>query len=428
MKIKVKKLTFEQLQAIKPPKRKMPMKPNLFLRLLIKAISVILLRAVRFTYTTKNMEKTEGRPCLVLMNHSSFIDLEIASHILFPKPFCIVCTSDGFVGKAALMRLIGCIPTKKFVSDPALVANIRHALRENKCNVLMYPEASYSFDGRATALPRRLGLLLKRLDVPVVMITAQGAFARQPLYNGLKIRKVQVSATVECILSREDIKQKSVDELDAVLDNSFAFDNFAWQQKNKIKIDEPFRAEGLERILYKCAHCGTEGQMESNGTTITCSACGKRYELDEYGFLRALDGQTRFNHIPDWYNWEREEVKREIEDGSYRLETDVRIFALVDYKAVYDIGKGRLVHTPDGFVCTGCDGKLEFVFDATSSYGLYADYYWYEIGDVICIGDSERLYYCFPEPHVSVAKARMATEEIFKIKRLNRKRAASGLK
>ena len=57
------------------------------------------------------------QPCLILMNHSSFIDLEIASTILFPRPFNIVCTTDGFVGKNWLMRLLGCIPTKKFMQD-----------------------------------------------------------------------------------------------------------------------------------------------------------------------------------------------------------------------------------------------------------------------------------------------------------------------
>ena len=47
------------------------------------------------------MEKLRrGEPCLYLMNHSSFIDLKIASTILYPRPFNIVCTSDGFVGRS----------------------------------------------------------------------------------------------------------------------------------------------------------------------------------------------------------------------------------------------------------------------------------------------------------------------------------------
>ena len=64
---------------------------------------------------------------------------------------------------------------------------------------------------------------------------------------------------------------------------------------------------------------------------------------------------------------------------------------------------------------TGCGGKLDYTQSPKASYSLYSDYYWYELGDVICIGDKERLYYCFPHGGDVVAKARMATEEIYKL-------------
>ena len=76
----------------------------------------------------------------------------------------------------------------------------------------MYPEAGYSFDGRTTALPRKLGVLMKRLGVPVVTVITQGAFARDPLYNMLQIRDVKVSAHVKCLATAEEIKEKTVAE------------------------------------------------------------------------------------------------------------------------------------------------------------------------------------------------------------------------
>ena len=113
------------------------------------------------------MEKIKkGEPCLILMNHSCFLDLMIASKIFFPRPYCIICTSDGFVGlgglKETLMRAIGCVPTRKFVTDLRLVQDIDYCLHTLGVSVLMYPEASYSFDGTATPLPRKLGVLLKK--------------------------------------------------------------------------------------------------------------------------------------------------------------------------------------------------------------------------------------------------------------------------
>lgn len=42
--------------------------------------------------------------------------------------------------------------------------------------------------------------------------------------------------------------------------------------------------------------------------------------------------------------------------------------------------------------------------------------YWYEIGDVICIGDARIQYYCFPQDCGDiVAKARLAAEELYKL-------------
>ena len=422
MKTKVKKLDYKSVLALKREKHTNPIKPPFIMRLLIRVLSIFDLVPVHFKYTKKDMEKIGKRePCLILMNHSSFIDLKIASKILFPRPYNIVCTTDGFIGKNLLMKLIGCIPTAKFVSDPTLIRDMQYALHQKKSSVLMYPEASYSFDGCATPLPRKLGALLKKLDVPVVTIITSGAFARDPLYNCLQKRKVRVSAEVKCLLTREQIKEKSVAELDAILDEEFDFDAFKWQRENKVEIDEPFRADGLERILYKCPDCQKEGKMRGKGTRLVCENCGKSYTLSVFGELVADEGVAKFSHIPDWYKWERECVKSEIESGEYRLDCEVDVGVMVDRRAVYMVGSARLVHDENGFTLKGCDGELDYSQSPLSSYGLYADYYWYEIGDTICIGTRDCLYYCFPKGDCSVAKARLAAEELYKIKRAARK-------
>jgi len=322
---------------------------------------------------------------------------------------------SGILGK--LMRLLGCTPTHKYVTDITLIRDIEYMLKTNKTSVLMYPEAGYSFDGRATALPRKLGVLMKKLGVPVVTVITQGAFARDPLYNMLQIRDVQVSAHVKCIASAEEVKEKSVAELDALLEESFSFDNFAWQRDNKVSIDVPFRADGLHRILYKCPHCGVENRMEGSGIHLTCKACGQKWEMDEYGQLSACEGETVYSHIPDWYQWQRECVRKELEDGTYLLDTDVDIAVQVNLDGVCMIGPGHLTHNENGFRLTGGDGKLDYSQSALASHTLYSDYYWYEIGDVIGIGDNEFSYFCFPKSNVSVTKARLATEELYKMKK-----------
>ena len=244
-------------------------------------------------------------------------------------PYGIVATSDGFVGKAWLMRQIGCIPTQKFVSDLTLVRDIDYLLKKKKTSVLMYPEAGYSLDGRATILPRKMGGLLKLLKVPVLSVHVDGAFLRTPLYNELKNRKVPISAEVKCLLTADEICDKSVEELDAILDDAFDFDHFKWQKENNIRITEPYRANGLERLLYKCPHCQAERKMKGEGEHLTCHACGKVWRLTELGEMEALDGETEISHIPAWFDWERECVRREIEEGPMRLKPRLRSVCLL---------------------------------------------------------------------------------------------------
>ena len=112
MKIKTVEKSYEEVCQLKRPPHVVPKRPSLILGLTAKMLSIPNLAAVKFTYTTKNMDRAGNGPWLILMNHSSFLDLEIASRII-PMRYHIVCTSDGFVGKEKLMRNLGCIPTKK---------------------------------------------------------------------------------------------------------------------------------------------------------------------------------------------------------------------------------------------------------------------------------------------------------------------------
>jgi len=416
MKIKTIPMNYEDVLTLSKPKRFSPKRPNLFFRTLVRLAANKDLKETNFTFKTDYRYNGLDEPYLILMNHSSFIDLEIVSKIFFPKPYCIVCTSDGFVGKKWLMRELGCIPTKKFLPDVSLIKDIKYALTRKKTSVLMYPEASYSFDGTCTPLPKKLGRLLKHLDVPVIMIKTHGAFSRDPLYNNLQKRKVNVSADVSVLFTREEVEQLTNEQLDQQISKAFNFDNFSWQKEKHISINETFRADGLERILFKCSSCGVEGKMVGKGIELKCTSCGKTHILDEYGYLKSADNDTRFSHIPDWFSWERIEVRKEIENDTYILDTDVTIGMMVDYKSIYMIGEGHLTHTSNGFNLVGANGKLNYHQNCQSSYSLYSDYYWYEIGDVICIGDKDVLYYCFPKKDGVVAKTRMAQEEIYKLK------------
>lgn len=309
---------------------------------------------------------------------------------------------------------------EKFVPDVTMIRDVMYAAKTLGNSIVMFPEAGYSFDGTATVLPDTIGKFVKMLGIPLVMIRTYGAYSRDPLYNNLHRRKVRVSATVKYLLSKEEIAAMSPEEISAIVAQHFCFDNFRWQQEEHISIKEKNRAEGLERILYKCPHCLAECRMLGEGETVRCLDCGKEYHLSELGLLECSDESCNCEipHIPDWYAWEREQVRKEVAEGRYNMECDVKIVAAFDTKHLYRVGEGRLTHTAEGLHLTSNDGEIDYLHKPLASYTICSDFNFYEIGDVISFGDSSCLYYCFPtSKEVSVAKVRLAAEEMYKLER-----------
>ena len=85
----------------------------------------------------------------------------------------------------------------------------------------------------------------------------------------------------------------------------------------------------------------------------------------------------------------------------------------VDYKAIYHIGNGRLVHDENGFHLYDDQGKLLYEHGRLTSHSVCADFYWYEKGDVIGIGTKNETYYCLLDDSFMVTKMRHAAEELY---------------
>ena len=427
MKTKIYNKSYAEVMAMPRRKHKKPIKPNILFRTLLKIVSLPDIIATRFKCNRIGMERLgKKEPAFFLMNHSCFLDLEIAPSILFPRPFNIVATTDAFIGKEWLMRQIGCISTNKFVTEMSLIRDMVYATKTLNSSVVMFPEAGYSFDGRTVPLPDTLGKMVKMLGVPLCTIITHGAYHRDPLYNNLQKRRVKVTADMKYLLSAEEIKEMSAEEIQEIILKEFSFDNFSWQRENKIAIKEEFRADYLNRLLYMCPNCKSEGWMVGKGTDISCPKCGKSYHMDEYGVLSAKEGKTEFSHIPDWFDWQREQVREEILKGEYMVDLPVDILMTVtDYK-FYRVGEGRLRHTVDGFVLDGCNGELHYEHKPLCSHTINSDFYFYQIGDVISFGNTEHLFYCFPKTEGDVVcKVRLAAEEIYKIRKGDKKAACA---
>lgn len=141
--------------------------------------------------------------------------------------------------------------------------------------------------------------------------------------------------------------------------------------------------------------------------------------MSEYGELSAVDGPTEFSHIPDWYEWERSQVREEIESGVYRFESEVLVDTLPNSKGFIHLGKGRLVHDMSGFLLEGeYEGSpYKVSISAKSLYSCHIEYnYLGKHGDCIDLNTLTDTFYIYPTCSLfSVTKIALATEEMYKL-------------
>ena len=354
-------------------------------------------------------------PYFLLCNHNAFMDFKIMTKAIFPNRANYVVAIDGFIGIEWLLRAVGGICNRKFTRSVSLVRNML-AARDNGDIVALFPEARYSLCGTTAILPASLGKMVRKMNVPVVVLIMHGHHINSPFWN-VGSRKVKpVQSEMRLLFTQQETQELSPDEINAKLAEAFVYDDFAWQKENGIRVKYKKRAEGLHNVLYQCAACKAEFGMSSSANRLLCSNCGKSWEMSELGELQALSGETEFSHIPDWYEWQRSNVRREVENGEYSYEDEVRIESLPNAKGFIKFEKtGRLAHNMDGFTLTGEHEKEPFTLFWTvpTLYSCHIEYDYKGRGDCVDLNTSDDTFYIFPlGKEFAVTKIALATEEL----------------
>lgn len=395
---------------------KYPIRQPLVIVWLIWLLSKLALMGKQYKVEKINMEGLKP-PYMLLSNHMYFIDFELAALATTPSRVNNVVSIDGYYRRPWLMELIGAICTRKFTMDLHLIKSINRVIKRGDV-LSMYPEARYSPCGTTSYIPESLGKLIRMNKVPVVAVVHHGNYLHSPFWNFRKKRRVPLRTTVTQILTTEQVQSMSVDEINAAVREALTYDDYRYQKENGILITEPFRAEGMHKILYQCPHCMAESKMDSKGTEIFCTECGKRWNLNEDGTLSALSGETEFSHVPDWFEWERGQVREQIENGTYSFEDEVDVYSLPRCWRFEHLGQARLRHDPEnGFVLDGFyNGSPYHIHrtpQETNSLHIEYDYCYIKPYDCVDISTENDSFYCYPKQQNVVTKLAFATEILY---------------
>ena len=405
-----------------------PIRQPIYLTWLIWVLSFFALLFKKHKVERINMEGLKP-PYMMLSNHMSFIDFELAALGTYPHRINNVVNIDGYYMRPWLMEWIGAICTRKYTMDLHLVKSIRKVLSRGDV-LCMYPEARYSPCGTTSYIPESVGMLVKRSRVPVVAVVHRGNYLHSPFWDFRRKRKLPLHTTLTKILTPEQIDAMTVDEINDKIKEALTYDEYAYQKERGILIKEPFRAEGLHKILYQCPHCMTESKIASKGAEIFCTECGKRWTLNEDGSLSANEGVTEFSRVPDWFEWEREQVIAQVESGEYSFSDEVDVFSMPGCWSFEDLGSARLTHDcENGFIIEGnYNGKDYRVHrHPLQINSLHIEYDWYRVrrDDCIDISTEKDSFYCyFKNAKDVVTKLGFATEALYQ-KHMREKRPTS---
>ena len=395
---------------------KKPIRQPIYLTWLIWFLSFIMTPFIKKKLEKVNMEGLKP-PYLMLSNHMSFVDFELTALATYPQRVNNVVNYDGYYKRAWLMEWIGSICTRKFISDFRLVKNINLCLKRGDV-VCLYPEARYSPNGSISPLPDSLGKLVKMNKVPVVSIVHRGNHLLSPFWNFRKKRKVPLHTTFTQILTKEDVENKGVEEINDIIRNSLVYDEYKYQKENNILIKNKDRAENLHKILYKCPHCKDEHSMDSKGTTLFCTKCNHTWNLNENGTLTCLNDETIFESVTDWFSWERKEVREEILRGEYSYSDEVEVHSLPKPSKFYHLGKGTIRHNKEeGWVLEGNFRGQDYRIIRTpvQMEALHVEYDYFRIkrDDCFVINTEDDSFFIYPTKKNIITKLAFATEEMF---------------
>ena len=416
---------FERFDMERPPVR-----TKWYLRPLSYLLSIPDVLLHRAKITKSGTESLKG-PCIILCNHNAFLDFKVLTAAIYPKRANYIVAIDGFIGREGLLRNVGCICKRKFTSDIQLIRQLRQVIKNGDACVI-YAEARYSLCGTTAVLPQSLGKLCRMFKVPVFTFMCHGHHVDSPFWNLHKRGIRPTEAELSLLFTPEDLKSLPVDEINRRIVEAYQYDDYAWQKERGLETHYKKRAEGLHKVLYQCPACRTEFRMSSVGTTLKCDACGKTWTLSPLNELSADSGETEFTHIPDWYEWERANVRAEVEAGTYTSgPLPVEVDTLPNAKRYIYLGKGTLVHDMDGFRVSGLDvdgDPFEMIKPVPSLYSCHIEYdYLGKSGDCVDLNTLEDTWYIYPyakekvaqerlraeNPGFSVTKMALATEELY---------------
>lgn len=262
---------------------------------------------LRYRYKAEKSKLKKGA-YLIISNHQTTMDPFLVS-LSFKFPVYFMASDDIFNLKVSplIKYLVAPIPKSKSVSDLAAIKNVCQVIKEGG-SVGIFPEGNRTISGGQWEITDAIAKLAKLCKVPLVIYNIHGGYGTDPRW-GHNIRKGRSRGAVRRVISAEEIKQMTTEELFEDIKSGLAVDD----TQSGVKFKSRKRAEYIERALYICPVCNAVSGINSHKSKFSCSHCGTSsfYTPD----LQIQPPVAGYGRIFEWFEWEREEIVKRVEAG-----------------------------------------------------------------------------------------------------------------
>ena len=361
--------------------------PNSIIYFLVYILIYPLMKLLFRLEVDRNGYRPPDGAFIVVSNHSSFMDFLVVMLALYPVKVNAVAAQKFFLYKPLhkLLPMMGCIPKNLFDPDVRSIIGIKNVLKQGG-RILLFPEGRCSSDGVYAGMHKSTGKLIKKLNIPVVSCSVDGAYKCMPLWrDGIRTGRVRI--IIADLFSPEDLHSLSIEEINNSIDKRLGREDDPPPRK-------PFRtsgkrrlAEGLNYIIYWCPKCGKELSLETKGCRIYCTICKNAAELDRDMVLNPTPGSVVPETVHDWFKeqarYEAVQLHENMDPISVRV--NVRLPSDIPGGGMIACGSGILSLSPEGWHYNG-DLKGEQVnlffpidtvpalpFDPNDNFQIYAN-------------------------------------------------------
>jgi 1-acyl-sn-glycerol-3-phosphate acyltransferase len=313
-------------------------------------------------------------PYFVVGNHTSFLDPFIMGagnqhHINF-------VTNDEYFRFPILkflMKLLGAVPKTKFMSDYQTVKDIIR-LRDEHAVIGIYPEGGRTWPGKTQAILYATSKLIKKMEIPVIGVLTSGgslAFPRWAKHN----RKGLVEATYFTLLTTDQIKEMSTENIQTALETGLFNDDVNWQRNHMVTFRGKKLAERPEWFLYACPKCGSFESMHSHDNKYKCS-CGYQVVYTPQGFFETVgNDHLYYDNVNDWNDYQYAHMKQSMIEWLNNPESKDYFFCKENChlykgkrgdKELSLVLSGTLYVTKTGYRIADANNSISFDYDKTS--------------------------------------------------------------